>query len=94
MIDYNEKKKVIMTTIGPCEMSGPNLKFFGAHSKFPDVPLFRPNPFIEDDSRVRGCHSAFKLPKEPFVMEMFHRSFGNFACYLSSIITYSTVNII
>ena len=60
-----------MTTIGPCEMSSPSSKFFGVLSKFPDVSLFRPNSFIEDDLRERRCHFAIKLAKESFVMEVF-----------------------
>ena len=40
-----------MTTASPHEIASPSSKFFGAHGKFPDVPLFRPNVFIEDDSR-------------------------------------------
>ena len=43
-----------MTTIGPYEMSSPSPKFFSACSKFPDVPLFRPNLFIDGDSRSGG----------------------------------------
>ena len=39
--------------IGPCEMSSPSLKFFGVHSKFPEVSLFRPNLFIEEDLKMR-----------------------------------------
>ena len=31
------KEIVTMTTTGPCEMSGPSPKFFGAGSKFPYV---------------------------------------------------------
>ena len=42
-------------------------KFFSACGKFPDVPLFRPNPFIEDDSMSRGCHSTVKPAKKSFV---------------------------
>ena len=85
------KEIVIMTTIGLCEMSSPSFKFFGVRSKFPDVSLFRPNLFIEDNSRMRGCHSIVKPAKKSFVMLMFHRS--NFLCYLSSIVIHSIVNI-
>ena len=88
------KEIVIMTTIGLCEMSSPSFKFFGVRSKFPDVSLFRPNLFIEDNSRMRGCHFIVKLAKKSFVMVMFHRSISNFLCYLSSIVIHSTVNII
>ena len=88
------KEIVSMTMIGPCEMSRPSSKFFGAHSKFPHVPLFRPNLFIKDDSRTRGCHSTVKPPKKSFVMVMFHCSVSNLLCYLSSIITYSAISII
>ena len=35
------KEIVTMTTTGPCEKSGPSPKYFGARSKFPNVPLFR-----------------------------------------------------
>ena len=57
--------------IGPCEMSSLSPKFFGALSKFPDVPLIRPNLFIEDDLRVRRCHFAVKLAKESFSWKCF-----------------------
>ena len=63
---------VTMTTTGPCEISSPSSKFFSTHSKFPDVPLFRSNLFIEDNSKARRCYSAVKPAKESFVMEMFH----------------------
>ena len=84
-----------MTTIGPCEMSSLSPKFFGSHRKFPDVPLFRPNLFIEDDSRMgeRG-HSTVKPPKKSFVMVMLHCSVSNLLWCLSSIVTHSAVNII
>ena len=59
------KEIVSMTMIGPCEMSGPNLKFFGAHSKFPDVPLFRLNLFIEDDSRTGEGGGGIPLSSHP-----------------------------
>ena len=75
-----------MTTTGPCEMSGPSPKFFGAGSKFPDVTLFRPTLFIEDDSRTRGCHFNVKPAKKSFVMVMFQRSVSNLLIHLSSII--------
>ena len=52
MIDYSERN-ITMIKIGPCEMSSPSLKFFGVHIKFPDVSLFRPNLFIEDDLKMR-----------------------------------------
>ena len=56
-------------------MSGLSPKFFGAGSKFPYVPLFRPNLFTEDDSRRRGrgCHSTVKPAKKVFVMVMFYQ---------------------
>ena len=67
-----------MTTTGLCEMSSPSFKFFCAASKFPDVPLFRPNLFIEDNSRRRrGCHSTVKPAKKSFIMVMFQRSASN-----------------
>ena len=47
------KEIVSVTTISPCEMSSPSPKFFGACSKFPGVPLFRPNLVIEDYSTMR-----------------------------------------
>ena len=87
------KEMVSMTTIGPCEMSSPSPKFFGAHRKFPDVPLFRPNLFIEDDWRTRGCHSTVKPAKKSFVLVMFHCSVSDL-WYLSSTVTHSAVDII
>ena len=57
MIGYNEI--VTMTTISLCKMSNPSFKFFGVCSKFLDVSLFRPNLFIKDDLRMRGCHFGF-----------------------------------
>ena len=45
------KEIVTMTTTGPCEKSGPSPKYFGARSKFPNVSLFRPTLFIEDNPR-------------------------------------------
>ena len=47
------KEIVTMTTTGPCKMSSRGPKFFSARSKFPNVPLFRPTLFIEDDPRTR-----------------------------------------
>ena len=47
------KELVFMTMIGLCEMSILSLKFFGVCNKFLDVSLFRPNLFIEADSRMR-----------------------------------------
>ena len=85
---------VTMTTAGPHEISSPSSKFFGARGKFPDVPLFRPNPFIEDDLRAKGCHFTIKPANKSFVMVMFHHSISNLLCYFSSIITYSAINII
>ena len=85
---------VTMTMTGPRKISSSSSKFFGACGKFPDVPLFRPNLLIKDDSRVRGCHSTVKPAKKSLVMVMFHHSISNLLCYLSSIITYSAVNII
>ena len=58
------KEIVTMTTIVLCEMSSLSSKFFGVCGKFPDVSLFRPNLFIEDNSRMRRCHSAVKPAKE------------------------------
>ena len=83
-----------MTTIGLCEMSSLSSKFFSVRSKFSGVSLFRPNLFIEDDSRMRGCHFTIKPAKKSFVMVMFYHSISNFSCYLSSIVIHSTVNII
>ena len=40
------KEIIPMVMTGPCEMSSPSPKFLSACSKFPDVPLFRPNLFI------------------------------------------------
>ena len=45
------KEIVTMAMTGLCKMSSPSFKFFGAGSKFPYVPLFRPTLFIEEDSR-------------------------------------------
>ena len=61
---------VTMTTAGPQEIFSPSSKFFRAHGKFPNIPLLRPNPFIEDDSRARGCHSTVKPAKKSFVNTM------------------------
>ena len=63
-----------MTTTGPCEMSGGlSSKIFSAGSKFPYVPLFRPNLFIEDKlRRGGGCHPTVKPAKKSFVMVMFY----------------------
>ena len=72
--------------IGPCEMSSLSPKFFGARSKFPDVPLFRPNVFIEDDSRTKGGHSSIKPPKKSFVMVMLRCSVSNLLCYLTCLL--------
>ena len=50
------KETVTMTMTGPCEMSGLSSKFSGVGSKFLCfiyVSQFRPNLFIEDDSRRR-----------------------------------------
>ena len=69
---------VTMTMTGPYELSSPSSKFFSICSKFPDVPLFRPNSFIEDNLRARRCHSAIKTAKESFV----HCTVGNLPCYL------------
>ena len=88
------KEIVTMTTIGLYEMSSPSSSFFGVRSKFLDVSLFRPNLFIKDDSRTRGCHSTIKPAKKSFVIVIFHHSISNFSHYLSSIVIHSTVNII
>ena len=67
-----------MTMTGPCKVSGLSPKFFGAGSKFPYVPLFRPNLFIKDGlRRRRGCHCTVKPAKKSFVMVMFHFSVSN-----------------
>ena len=70
MNDYNERM-VTMTMTGPCEISSPSSTFFSVCSKFPDVPLSRPNSFSEADLRARRCHYAVKPAKESFVMEVF-----------------------
>ena len=85
---------ITMTMTGPCEISGPGSKFFSTCSKFSDVPLFRPNSFIEDDAKATRCHFAVKPAKKSFVMEVFHLTVGNLLCYLSNIITYSNIIII
>ena len=79
---------VTMTMTGPCKISNSSSKFFSICSKFPDVPLFRPKPSMEDDLRARRCSFTIKPAKECFVMEVFHWTFGNLPCYLSNIITY------
>ena len=79
---------VTMTMTGPCKISSSSSKFFSICSKFPDVPLFRPKPSMEDDLRARRCSFTIKPAKECFVMEVFHWTFGNLPCYLSNIITY------
>ena len=72
------KEIVTMTTIGLCEMSSPSSSFFGVRSKFLDVSLFRPNMFIENDSRTRGFHFTIKQAKKSFVMVIFYCSISNF----------------
>ena len=84
---------ITMTTTGLSEISSPSSKFFSTCSKFSDVPLFRPNSFIEDDLRVRRCYFSVKPAKESFVMEVIHGILCNLLCYLSNIITYSIINI-
>ena len=86
-----------MTTTGPCEMSGLSSKFFGAGSKFPNAPLFRPNSFIEDDSR--RCYSTVKPVKKSFVMVMFQCSISNllhnvFCSFPNSFPKVSVVNMV
>ena len=94
------KEVVTMTTTGPCEMSGLSPKFFGAGSKFPDVPLFRPNLFIQDNSRRRrGCHSTIKPAKKSFVMVMCQSSVSNilhnvFCSFSNSFPEVSVVNMV
>ena len=63
---------ITMTMTGLSEISNPSSKFFSTCSKFSDVPLFRPNLFIENDLRARRCHFTIKPAKESFVMEVFH----------------------
>ena len=76
-----------MTLTGPCEMSSLNPKFFSAGSKFPNVPLFRPNLFIEDHCLSRrSCHSTIKPAKKSSVMVVFQYSVSNLLSHLSSII--------
>ena len=97
MTDYSERNSS-MTTTGPCEMSGPSPKFFGAGSKFPDIPLFRPTLFIKDDSRTRGCHSTVKPAKKSFVTVMFQCSVSNllhvFCSFPNSFPKVSVVNMV
>ena len=57
------KEIVTMTTTGPCGMSSPSPKFFD--SKFPDVPLFRPNLFIEDNLRGGWGIPPSSHPRSP-----------------------------
>ena len=54
----------IVTMTGSCEISSPSSKFFSTCSTLPDVLLFMPNSFMEDDLRARRCHSAVKAAKE------------------------------
>ena len=80
-------------------MSGPSPKFFGAGSKFPDIPLFRPTLFIKDDSRTRGCHSTVKPAKKSFVMVLSQRSVSNllhnvFCSFPNSFPKVSVVNMV
>ena len=63
---------VTMTMTGPCEISVQVPSFFSTCSTLPDVLLFRPNSFMEDDLRASRCHSAVKAAKESFVMKVFH----------------------
>ena len=62
---------ITMTMTGLSEISNPSSKFFSTCSKFSDVPLFRPNSFIEDDVKATRCHFAVKPVKKSFVMEVF-----------------------
>ena len=85
-----------MTTTGPCEMSGLSPKFFGAGSKFPDVPLFRP---VCLSRRRRGCHSTIKPAKKFFVMVMCQSSVSNilhnvFCSFPNSFPKVSVVNMV
>ena len=87
-----------MTTTGPCEMSGLSRKFFGSGGKFPNVPLFRPNLFIEDHCLSRrSCHSTIKPAKKFFVMVMCQSSVSNilhnvFCSFPNSFLKVSVVN--
>ena len=54
-----------MTTTGPCEISSPSSKFFGARSEFLDIPLFRPSLFTEDDSGPGGAIPPSSQPRSP-----------------------------
>ena len=88
-----------MTRTGPCEMSSLSPKFFGAGSKFPYVPLFRPTLFIEEDLRWKGWHSTVKPAKKSFVMVMFQRSVSNllhnvFCSFPNSFPKVSVVNMV
>ena len=44
--------------ISPCEMSSPSPKFLDACSKFPDVPLLRPNLSISPEWFKDGAGGA------------------------------------
>ena len=68
-----------MTTTGPCEMSGPSPKFFGAGSKFPYVLYVSSSGPICLSGMIRGggCHSTVKPVKKSFVRVMFQRSVSN-----------------
>ena len=94
------KEIVTMTTTDPCEMSGLSPKFSGVGSKLLSVPLFRPNLFIEDDSRRRRwCHSTVKPAKKSFAMVMFQHSVSNllhnvFCSFPNSFPKVSVVNLV
>ena len=85
---------VTVITTSLCKISNASFKFFSTHSKSPDVPMFRSNLYIEDDSRAKRCHFTVKPARESFVMEVFHRTVGNPLCYLSNMVIHSAVNII
>ena len=92
--------KEIVTMTGPCKLSSLNPKFFSAGSKFPNVPLFRLNLFIEDDwRRWKRCHSTVKPAKKFSTMVMFQYSVSNllhnaFCSFPNSFPKVSVVNMV
>ena len=75
------KEIVSMTMTGPCEMSGPSPKFFGAGSKFPYVLYVYSSGPICLSRMIQGggggCRSTGKPAKKSFVMVMFQHSVSN-----------------
>ena len=100
MTDYSERNSS-MTTTGPCEMSGPSPKFFGAGSKFPYVLYVYSSGPICLSRMIRGgggCHSTVKPAKKSFVTVMFQCSVSNilhvFCSFPNSFPKVSVVNMV